>query len=337
MAVVPVQYIPESKTPAIQAQLNADMAKIQAGIWQSAQENAVRQALGEQEVQIRRDALEQSRVDAERGRGFDLEKMKLAHTLSMLSPSEQLAKEQMETYKQLSPQERMDKLMGSSKYEAEKLGLEKERLGADIERAKKAEAFALTKQYETSGAKGKVSDEDAFKAWMKVSGDIAKNPQISNIEQQLGLYSGIVTDTPGTQQFSKYLDLAKSYYLKPEVKFSNDVRKSQAQNIIRLLDIKKNEFERTKADVEKFRVYPEIYASKIQELNQEGQNLQRVEAETTKFLYDLYHKDKGTDWWSGITNKAPESLGSLSTATGGPLGAYYLGYQGLKKLFGKEE
>ena len=337
MAVVPVQYIPESKTPALQAQVNLDAAKIQAGLWQSAQENAVRQALGEQEVQMRRDALEQSRLEREKSQGFDLEKLKLAHTLSMLSPSEQLAKEQIETYRQLSPQERMDKLMGRSKYEAERLGLDRERLAADIERSKKAEAFNLARQYETSGAKGRVYDEDAFKAWMKVSSDIAKNPQISNVEQQLGLYSGIVTDTPGTQQLSKYLDLTRNYFLKPESKFSDEVKKKQAQSILRLLEGKKNEFERVKADTEKYRIYPEIYTAKVQELNQEGQNLRRVETEITQFLKELYEKDKRPSWWDAALSKAPETITGLSAAVGGPLGAYYLGYKGLNKLFGKEE
>lgn len=337
MAVVPVQFIPESKTPAIQAQVNSDAARIQASLWQSANENAVRQALGEQEVQMRRDALEQARLEREKGQAFDLEKLRLAHTLSMLSPQEQLAQEQLGAYKQLSPQEKMDKLMGRGGLDQERLNLERQRLEAETKRAEKSEAFNISKLFEAGAQKGRVSDEDAFKAWMKVSGDIAKNPQISNIEQQLGLYSGIVADTPGSQQYGKYLDLAKSYFLKPEVEVSNDVRKRQAQNILSMLNSKKEEFERSKLEIERFRISPEIYNAKAQELVQEGQRLKALEASTTKFLYDLYHKDKGTSWWDSALKQAPALATSLSPATGGPLGAYYLGYKGLKNLFGGGE
>lgn len=360
---IPIQYIPEDRTAIARAQIKAEMARTNASMWQAAQENALKERLAQQgvaqaereqrakealfdkEAGLRQSILSQElgarRAEAAEARRAEMEKFRMARVLQEQEPQTILAREQLATYKALTPEERINKVLGRNpeeeKRQAERFEFEKQKFAEQARQSSEENAFNKGRWFTEREGKGTFSQEDAEKIWLKTKMDIAKNPLLSNVETQLDIFANVATAAPGTAPYERYLNLAKESFLNKNLTLTDEVKKKQGQTLINMLSIKKDQLARAEDKVEQFRTSPEIYSMKKLELEQERANLTRLESETALFLQQMYEKDKSRDWWGMIKEKAPETLSGLSIATGGPLLAYSLGYKGLKSLFGKKE
>lgn len=320
---IPIQYIPEDSAAIARAQIEAEMAKTNASMWQAAQENAMRERLSQsslaqdermkmglfdKEAALRQSILNQElgarAQEAAEARRAEMEKFRMAKELQEREPQTQLAREQLGVYRALTPEERINKALGrdpvAEKRDAERFAFEKEKFREQARQAELDRSFNLAKMFSGEEAKDTLNPERSFNAWMKVTSDIAKNPIISNVEQQLGLYSQIVASTPGTQDLRKYIELAETYLFKPGTKLPKETRERQAKVIVNLFENKKAEITRAKAEAERYRVQPEVYQAKMMQIAQEEASLNRLESSTSNLLMKLYEEEQESGWWSGI-------------------------------------
>jgi len=321
---IPIQYIPEDRAAIAQAQIQADLAKASASMWQSAQENALKAqltdkslaqderlklALANKEEALRQQMLNQelgakaveSAADRAERRRSEMEKFRLTQLMQQQDPQTQLAREQLSTYKALTPEERVNKVLGRNPEEekraAERFAFEKQKFGEQVSQAEQDRAFTRSKWFSDEEAKKTFSVEDANKAWLKFSGEIAKNPLFSNAETQLKLYSDVVAAAPGVESYERYLNTTKEYFLKPDTRFPEEAIKRQGQALTNLLSMKKNQLARAEVEAEKYVSSPEVYSMKKLAIEQDKANLTRLEHDTAVFLKELYGR-KETSWWS---------------------------------------
>ena len=338
---IPIQYIPEDRTAIARAQIEAEMAKTNASMWQAAQENAMRERLSQsslaQDERLKMGlfdkeaALRQSILNQELGaraqesaaaRRAEMEKFRMAKELQEREPQTQLAREQLGVYRALTPEERINKALGrdpvAEKRDAERFAFEKEKFREQARQSELDRAFTRSKWFSEESAKRTFTPEDAEKAWLKARQDISKNPLLSNVENQLKWFADIATAAPGMAPFERYLNLSRESLLKPEISISEEKKKEQGQILLNMLNMKKTQLLRASAEIEKYKADPETYQMKLMQLENDKADYSRLESESTKFLQELYEKDEGSDWWSKVVN--PETVGGAfelgSTAYG---------------------